>query len=87
MSSERMYIDFLEDMLDASQKIMQFIQGMTYEQFAQDGKTTYAPPLTTTSDLPLEALLITRRNQSPHSIVCLNDRATRRRSNQPIARN
>ncbi len=42
MSSERMYIDFLEDMLDASQKIMQFIQGMTYEQFAQDGKTTYA---------------------------------------------
>ena len=36
------YVDYLEDILDAMGKVAQFIQGMTYEQFAQDAKTVFA---------------------------------------------
>jgi len=32
MTSERTYVDYLEDILDATEKVAQFIQGMTYEQ-------------------------------------------------------
>ena len=42
MTSERTYVDYLEDILDATEKVAQFIQGMTYEQFAQDAKTVFA---------------------------------------------
>jgi len=42
MSSVHIYRDYLEDILDAMEKIAQFIRGMTYEQFAQDAKTTFA---------------------------------------------
>lgn len=42
MSPPRVYLDYLEDILDAVTKIAQFIQGMTYGQFAQDAKTTFA---------------------------------------------
>ncbi len=42
MTSERVYTDYLEDILDAIGKVAQFIQGMTYEQFAQDAKTVFA---------------------------------------------
>jgi len=42
MTSERTYVDYLEDILDATEKVGQFIQGMTYEQFAQDAKTVFA---------------------------------------------
>ena len=42
MTSERTYVDYLEDILDATEKVAQFIQGMTYEQFAQDAKTSFA---------------------------------------------
>lgn len=42
MTSKRIYIDYLEDIVDASEKIGQFIAGMTHEQFAKDDKTVYA---------------------------------------------
>ena len=40
--TSRPYLDYLEDILDAIEKATEFIQGMTYEQFAQDAKTTFA---------------------------------------------
>lgn len=42
MTSEKDYKDYLEDILDAVKKIARFVESMTYEQFAQDDKTTYA---------------------------------------------
>ncbi len=42
MKAERTYFDYLEDILDAMQKIRGFIQGMDYEQFCQDSKTAFA---------------------------------------------
>ena len=42
MTSARSYLDYLEDILDAIEKAEQFIQGMTYEQFAEDAKTVFA---------------------------------------------
>jgi len=36
------YLDYIEDILDATQRIAEFIRGMTYEQFVQDAKTTFA---------------------------------------------
>ena len=42
MTSKRTYVDYLEDILDATEKVAQFIQGMSYEQLAQDAKTVFA---------------------------------------------
>lgn len=42
MTSKRVYPDYLEDIAAASDKIAQFIEGMTYGQFVKDAKTTYA---------------------------------------------
>jgi uncharacterized protein with HEPN domain len=42
MTSTHPYLDYLEDILDAIEKAMEFIQGMKYEQFAQDAKTVFA---------------------------------------------
>ena len=42
MTSAHMYLDYLEDILEATQRIAEFIRGMTHEQFAQDAKTTFA---------------------------------------------
>ena len=42
MSSDREYADYLEDILDAISKIANFIEGMTFDQFAKDDKTAYA---------------------------------------------
>jgi len=42
MTPERTYQDYLSDILDAIEKIAQFIQGMTFDQFAQDHKTFFA---------------------------------------------
>ena len=42
MSSERVHQDYLEDILDSIEKVARFINGMTYEQFTEDDKTTYA---------------------------------------------
>jgi len=33
--TSRPYLDYLEDSLDAIEKATEFIQGMTYEQFAR----------------------------------------------------
>ena len=42
MIPERSYSDYLADILDAAEKVAQFIKGMSYEQFAQDAKTVFA---------------------------------------------
>jgi len=38
----RDFIDFLEDIVDAMEKAMNFVEGMSYEEFAQDDKTIFA---------------------------------------------
>jgi uncharacterized protein with HEPN domain len=42
MTVERVYLDYLADILDAVEKIKQFTKGMSCEQFCQDVKTAYA---------------------------------------------
>ena len=42
MSREREYFDYLRDMLDSSQKAIEFVAGLDYTQFSADDKTTYA---------------------------------------------
>ena len=42
MSRDRSYLDYLADMLDAFEKVEQFIQGMTFDTFADDDKTIFA---------------------------------------------
>lgn len=42
MSTDRLYIDYLQDILDALQKSQQFITAMRYEQFLHDDKTAFA---------------------------------------------
>jgi uncharacterized protein with HEPN domain len=42
MTAERIYTDYLVDILDAIVKTEQFIQGMTFDRFIQDDKTVFA---------------------------------------------
>lgn len=42
MTSDRVYLDYLEDLLDALQKAEQFVAGMSFEEFAEDEKTVFA---------------------------------------------
>jgi uncharacterized protein with HEPN domain len=42
MNSDREYVDYLEDILEPISKIANFIEGMTFDQFTKDDKTTYA---------------------------------------------
>jgi uncharacterized protein with HEPN domain len=42
MTNERTYEDYLADIADALEKIEKFIQGMDFEAFAADDKTTFA---------------------------------------------
>jgi uncharacterized protein with HEPN domain len=42
VTTDRSYLDYLEDILDAVDKIKQFTQGMSEEQFRCDAKTAYA---------------------------------------------
>ena len=42
MKEECIYADYLEDILDAMEKVVQFIEGMTFDQFAEDAKTVFA---------------------------------------------
>jgi uncharacterized protein with HEPN domain len=42
MTPGRTYTDYLADILDAFDKISQFTQGMTFEDFARDDKTVFA---------------------------------------------
>src|SRR6266545_7299469 len=42
MKSERIYSNYLLDMLDACSKAANFIKGMSFEEFAGDEKTQFA---------------------------------------------
>jgi uncharacterized protein with HEPN domain len=42
MTTERSYVDYLADIVDAFEKIAQFVQGMTFEEFRVDTKTIFA---------------------------------------------
>ncbi|TET76816.1 MAG: DUF86 domain-containing protein [Candidatus Heimdallarchaeota archaeon] len=42
MNTKRVYIDFLNDIFDSNEKIEQFIEGMDYNQFEKDEKTSFA---------------------------------------------
>lgn len=42
MTPRRVYLDYLQDIADAADKIAQFIAGMSYAQFVKDTKTSYA---------------------------------------------
>jgi uncharacterized protein with HEPN domain len=42
MTAEQASTDYLVDILDAIVKTEQFIQGMTFDRFAQDDKTVFA---------------------------------------------
>ncbi len=42
MSAERTHIDYLADILDAIGKVIQFIEGINFEEFSKDDKTVFA---------------------------------------------
>ena len=42
MRSERLFIDYLQDILDAADKATHFVSGMNIDDFAKDEKTQYA---------------------------------------------
>jgi len=42
MSRDREYFDYIRDMLESSQKAIEFAAGINYERFSKDDKTTYA---------------------------------------------
>ncbi len=42
MKRNREYTDYLKDILDAIEKIQQFVEGMDFEKFSRDSKTIFA---------------------------------------------
>ena len=42
MSKKRVYLDYVQDMLESAKKARGFISGMTYDEFAGDEKTQFA---------------------------------------------
>jgi uncharacterized protein with HEPN domain len=42
MTTKHSYVDYLRDALNAIDKAIQFVKGMSYDDFAQDDKTAYA---------------------------------------------
>ena len=42
MKRARDYIGYVADMLESAQKALEFVAGMTYEEFVADEKTQYA---------------------------------------------
>ncbi len=42
MTDERIHLDYLDDILDAIEKIKEFTQGMSAQEFCRDTKTAYA---------------------------------------------
>lgn len=42
MTDNHIYSDYLEDILDAIEKIKKFIKGMQFKQFVEDDKTIFA---------------------------------------------
>ena len=39
---ERVYLDYIQDMLDSAEKAIRFVGDMQYEQFSVDDKTVFA---------------------------------------------
>ncbi len=42
MNNERVYLDYVHDMLDSAEKAIRFVGEMQYEQFSADDKTVFA---------------------------------------------
>ena len=42
MSGERVYLDYVRDMLGSAEKALEFVNGMGYAEFVEDEKTQYA---------------------------------------------
>ena len=42
MSKERVYLDYIQDMLESANKAIEFVTGMGYAEFSSDEKTHYA---------------------------------------------
>jgi len=42
MNQQRVYLDYIQDMLDSTEKAIKFVGGMKYEQFIADDKTVFA---------------------------------------------
>ena len=40
--SNRVYLDYIRDMLESAEKAIAFVGDMSYEEFSEDDKTTYA---------------------------------------------
>ena len=40
--SERVYLDYVRDMLESAEKALEFVRGMGYDEFASDEKTQFA---------------------------------------------
>lgn len=42
MSKDRIYVDYLRDMVESGQRAVEFVEGMTLDEFQRDIKTQYA---------------------------------------------
>lgn len=42
MNRERVYLDYLRDMLESAVKATEFVSGMNFDDFRKDEKTIYA---------------------------------------------
>ena len=42
MISQRIWLDYIRDMIDNANKAMSFVQGMNYKEFSSDEKTVYS---------------------------------------------
>lgn len=42
MRNERVYLDYIQDMLESAEKAVNFVGNLEYEQFSEDDKTTFA---------------------------------------------
>ena len=42
MGRERLYLDYVRDMLESAKKALEFVSGMGYEAFERDEKTQFA---------------------------------------------
>jgi uncharacterized protein with HEPN domain len=42
MSDKRVYLEYIRDMLDSAEKAIDFLGKMSYQDFSEDDKTTYA---------------------------------------------
>jgi len=42
MNSKRVFLDYIRDMLESAEKAIAFVGKMSYEEFSEDDKTTYA---------------------------------------------